>query len=252
MTEGAVARPVSEAVPSGGDAAASGGVVGPVVAFQGWLAGVDVGGLSDAERVDLVGVLERVKGSVCAVQARATDAVRCSREVVAPVDAARSVGSVVALARREPPSAGDRLVGVARALVHEMPVTMAALAARVISERHAVAVVAATACLSVEDRGVVDARVGPVLPGVGVQGAAGAAGRVAAELDAAAVVARRAAAVASRRVTTPRPRRGWRTCACWVRSRMWSGRTRRCGPGPGRWRPGSALRRVRRVGGWGR
>ncbi|GAA4396389.1 hypothetical protein GCM10023168_00210 [Fodinibacter luteus] len=177
-------------------------MVGPVVAFQGWLAGVDVGGLSDAERVDLVGVLERVKGSVCAVQARATDAVRCSREVVAPVDAARSVGSVVALARRESPSAGDRLVGVARALVHEMPVTMAALAAGVISERHAVAVVAATACLSREDRGVVDARVGPVLPGVGVQGAAGAAGRVAAELDAAAVVARRAAAVASRRVTT--------------------------------------------------
>ena len=33
----------------------------------------------------------------------------------------RSVGSVVALARRESPSLGDRFVGLARALVHEMP-----------------------------------------------------------------------------------------------------------------------------------
>ena len=92
-------------------------------------------------------------------------------------------------------------MGLARALVHEMPHTMAALSAGVCSERVAVAVVAATATLSVQDRGVVDARVGPLLGRLGVKAAGGAAGRVAAELDAASVVARMEAAVRSRRVT---------------------------------------------------
>ena len=71
----------------------------------------------------------------------------CSREVVAPQDVARSVGVEVALARRESPSLGDRFVGLSRALVHEMPATMAALSAGLCSERVAVAVVAATATL---------------------------------------------------------------------------------------------------------
>src|SRR6478609_11345804 len=142
--------------------------VGAVAAFRTWLGCVDVGSLSDRERVDLVAELERVKGSASAAQARATDAVRCSREVVAPQDVGRSVGSVVALARRESPSMGDRFVGLARALVHEMPATMSALSAGVCSERVAVAVVQATATLSVADRGEVDRRVGPLLGRLGV------------------------------------------------------------------------------------
>ena len=107
----------------------------------------------------------------------------------------------MALARRESPCLGDRFVGLSRALVHEMPATMAALASGEISERHAVAVVQATACLSRADRAEVDRRVAPVLGRLGVQGAGRAAARVAAELDAASVVARMQAAVASRRVT---------------------------------------------------
>ena len=169
--------------------------------FRAWLAGVDVAGLSDRERVELVASLERVKGAASAAQARATDALRCSREVVAPQDVARSVGSVVALARRESPTLGDRFVGLSRALVHEMPATMAALSAGECGERVAVAVVAATAALSREDRGEVDARVGPLLTRLGVRQAGAAAARVAAELDAASVVARMEAAVRSRRVT---------------------------------------------------
>ena len=128
---------------AGGDAAGS--PVGVVDGFRVWLAGLDSAGLSDRERVDLVGELERVKGAASAAQARATDAVRCSREAVAPQDVGRSVGSVVALARRESPTLGDRFVGLARALVHEMPHTMAALSSGLCSERVAVAVVAATA-----------------------------------------------------------------------------------------------------------
>jgi len=169
--------------------------------FRGWLATVDVAALSDRERVDLVAGLERVKGASCAVQARATDALRCSREEVAPKDVARSVGSVVALARRASPSLGDRFVGLGRALVHEMPHTMAALGAGECGEQVAVAVVAATATLSREDRAAVDARVGPLLSRLGVKAAGSAASRVAAELDPGSVVARMEAAVRSRRVT---------------------------------------------------
>jgi hypothetical protein len=180
---------------------AGGGVVAAVAAFRAWLAGVDSGVLSDRERVDLVGELERVKGAASAAQARATDAVVCSRRVVAPQDASRSVGSMVALARRESPTLGDRFVGLARALVHEMPFTMAALSAGQCGERVAVAVVAATAALTVADRAEVDSRVGPLLGRLGVRQAGAAAARVAAELDAASVVARLEAAVRSRRVT---------------------------------------------------
>ncbi|MFL6178133.1 MAG: HNH endonuclease, partial [Ornithinibacter sp.] len=151
--------------------------------------------------MDLVASLERVKGASSAVQARVTDAVRCSRRAVAPRDVARSVGSMVALARRESPTLGDRFVGLSRALVHEMPHTMAALTAGECSERVAVAVVAATATLSVQDRAEGDARVGPLLGGLGVRQAGAAAARVAAELDAASVVARLEVAVRSRRVT---------------------------------------------------
>ena len=179
---------------------AAGSPVGVVDGFRAWLAGVDGSELSDRERVDLVAGLERVKGAASAAQARATDALRCSREVVAPQDVARSVGSTVALARRESPSLGDRFVGLSRALVHEMPATMASLSAGECSERVAVAVVQATATLSVQDRAEVDARVGPLLGRLGVRQAGAAAGRVAAELDAASVVARMEAAVRSRRV----------------------------------------------------
>ena len=172
-----------------------------MVAFRAWLGSVDAGALSDRERVDLVAELERVKGAASAGQARATDALRCSREVAAPADVARSVGSVVALARRESPSLGDRFVGLSRAVVHEMPHTMAALTRGEVSERLVVAVVQGTAALSREDRGEVDRRLGPVLGRLGVTQAGRAATRVAAELDAASVVARMEAAVRSRRVT---------------------------------------------------
>lgn len=172
-----------------------------VKAFRTWLATVDVESLDDAGRVDLVAELERVKGAVSASQARATDALRRSHEESRPQDAARSVGSQVALARRESPTLGDRFVGLARALVHEMPGTMAQLAAGRIVERHAVEIAQATAVLSLEDRSEVDRRVAADLPRLSPKGAGRAARRVAAELDAAAVVRRMEAAARSRRVS---------------------------------------------------
>ncbi|WP_377642540.1 DUF222 domain-containing protein [Oryzobacter terrae] len=157
--------------------------------------------LTDRERLDLVAELERVKGAVAAAQARLTHALRRSREELDLRDVARSVGSEVALARRCSPSLGDRFVGLARALVDEMPATMSALSSGACSERHAVVVARATAVLPVEARAEVDRRVGPLLGRLGVTAAERAAHRVAAELDAAAVVRRMEEAVRSRRVT---------------------------------------------------
>ncbi|WP_200901199.1 DUF222 domain-containing protein [Nostocoides japonicum] len=114
---------------------------------------------------------------------------------------ARSVGSQVALARRESPVKGDRLVGLARALVTELPRTLAALERGETNEWRATLVVRETAILEPGVRAVADARLAADLPSLGDRGVERAARRLAEELDAAAVVARRARAVASRRVT---------------------------------------------------
>ncbi|HEX6917429.1 MAG TPA: DUF222 domain-containing protein, partial [Phycicoccus sp.] len=166
-----------------------------------WLAGVDVDALDDHERVALVAGLERLKGGATAAQARAVDALREAREASRPQDAARSVGSEVALARRQSPTLGDRFVGLSRVLVHEMPMTMAALTRGDIGERHAVEVARETATLSLEDRAEVDARLADTAARLSPRALGRAARRVAAELDAAAVVRRMEAAAASRRVS---------------------------------------------------
>jgi hypothetical protein len=196
----AVATPYATPGPDAADE--PGCALARVEEFRTWLATVDVHELTDAERISLLTSLESVKGAASAAQARATDAFRCSQEHTRPQDSARSVGSQIALARREPPTLGDRFVGLSRALVHEMPHTMTALTTGAITERHAVVMAQATACLSATDRAEVDTRLSAVLGSLGVQAMARAAARVAAELDAASVVRRMEAAARSRRVTT--------------------------------------------------
>ena len=63
----------------------------------------------------------------------------------------------MALARRESPAKGSRLLGLATALVAEMPHTLAAMQTGRLSEWRATLVARETACLSVEDRRRVDA-----------------------------------------------------------------------------------------------
>ena len=166
-----------------------------------WFTGIDVDALDDAQRLALVTALERLKGAASATQARAVDAVRASRESDRPQDAPRSVGSEVALARRESPTLGDRFVGLSRVLVHEMPATMAALTRGDIGERHAVEVARETATLTLEDRAEVDRRITTDAARLSPRALGRAARKVAAELDAAAVVRRIEAAVASRGVS---------------------------------------------------
>ncbi|BCW66963.1 hypothetical protein NicSoilB4_17260 [Arthrobacter sp. NicSoilB4] len=71
------------------------------------------------------------------------------------------VAAQIALARRESPAKGGRLLGLAKALVTEMPHTLAALETGQVNEWRATLLVRETACLSPEDRAAVDEELAP-------------------------------------------------------------------------------------------
>ena len=138
--------------------------------------------------------LERLKSAAAAGQARAAaalDARRRTAEAEAGVPAGkrgRSVAGEVALARRDSPARGNRHLGFAKALVYEMPHTLAALAAGLLSEWRATLIV--RACLGVGDRRALDAELcgDPAsLEGVGDARLAAAAKAIAYRLDPQAV-----------------------------------------------------------------
>ncbi|KUI05819.1 DUF222 domain-containing protein [Mycobacterium sp. IS-3022] len=154
--------------------------------------------------------LERVKSSAAAAQARMTalwKAKRYAAEEAAGVPASRrgrGLATEVALARRDAPVQGGRHLGLASALVDEMPYTLAALECGALSEWRATLIVRESACLSVEDRRRLDAQMcGDVtrLDGWGDKRIATEAKRIACELDVGAVVDRSAKAEADRSVT---------------------------------------------------
>src|SRR5689334_20242624 len=120
-------------------------------------------GAYEASLVERVAELERGKSVAAAEQARVTaelDAVRRAREAASGVPAARrgrGLGAEIALARRDSPNRGGRHLGLARALVHEMPHTLAALGCGALSEWRATVIVRESACLSLADRRRLDA-----------------------------------------------------------------------------------------------
>ncbi|MFZ3453684.1 HNH endonuclease [Arthrobacter sp. 7Tela_A1] len=119
-------------------------------------------GWADPELIDLMRGLEELKSAAAAVQARAAAAFdasqrRAQSRAGVPVgQLGRGVGAQVALARRDSPHRGSRHLGFGKALVHEMPHTLAALSSGVLSEWRATLLVRETACLDVEDRRRVD------------------------------------------------------------------------------------------------
>ena len=129
-------------------------------------------GIGQAGRIDRIAVLEKLKAAAAAAQARETVAFKQSRlaeEQAAGIPVrkhGKGLAGEVALARRESPNRGSRLVGVADALVQEMPHTMAALTKGELSEWRATLLVRETACLSVEDRREVDARMADRITGL--------------------------------------------------------------------------------------
>src|SRR5690242_4733657 len=130
-------------------------------------------GATDAERIDLIAGLESMKSAAAAAQARLAVDFAESQEAaeaaagVPARDRGRGVAAQVALARRESPHRGSRHVGLARALVHEMPETIAHLTAGAVSEWRATIVCRETAVLSVQHRREVDRRLAADLPSMG-------------------------------------------------------------------------------------
>lgn len=168
---------------------------------------VDGAGCSQVERLELLEQAERLKGALAAVQARvacrfdeAQRAVEADRGVPAG-RRGRDVGAQVALARRESPHRGNRDLGFARALVHEMPHTHVALARGDISEWRATLMVRETATLTVADRRTVDAELAQELPGLDDRATAARARRCGYRLDPASVIRRTRAAASARRVS---------------------------------------------------
>ncbi|TDO11750.1 HNH endonuclease [Mycobacterium sp. BK086] len=160
--------------------------------------------------VERIAELERLKSAAAAAQARLTaalDASRRSAEAAAGVPAAkrgRGLAAEVALARRDSPGKGGRHLGFAKALVYEMPHTLAALECGVLSEWRATLVVRESACLDVEDRRRLDAELCSdiaTLEGVGDAALTADAKAIAYRLDPHAVVDRAAKAVEERTVT---------------------------------------------------
>ncbi len=112
--------------------------------------------------IDELRALEDRKSAIAARQARLTvalDLVRRREQAALGLPADQpgaGVAAEVALARRESPAKGSRLLGLARALVTEMPHTLAALDTGRLNEWRATLLVRETACLNAAYRTAVD------------------------------------------------------------------------------------------------
>ena len=97
-------------------------------------------GADQSALVERIGQLERLKAAASAAQARLTAALDASRratEAASGIPAARrgrGLATEVALARRDSPARGGQHLGFAKALVNEMPHTLAALECGALSE----------------------------------------------------------------------------------------------------------------------
>nr|WP_238324482.1 HNH endonuclease signature motif containing protein [Paenarthrobacter aurescens] len=115
-----------------------------------------------SDLIEQLRVLEEMKSAISGLQARvavAFDLAQRAEQAEAGVPASergQGVGAQIALARLESPNRGSRLLGLAKALVTEMPRTLAALQSGQLNEWRATLLVRETACLSVEDRCAVD------------------------------------------------------------------------------------------------
>lgn len=170
------------------------------------------GPVPEDEAIEQVAALERLKSAAAAAQARVTATLwqaRVARETDAGVPAdqrGRGLADEIALARREHPSRGSRHLGLARALVEELPRTLDHLATGSTSEWTATVMARETAVLEPDDRRQVDAELAGRLSEMTPRQVERAARARAQALDAAAVVRRRARAVAERRVSLrPQP-----------------------------------------------
>ena len=164
----------------------------------------------EAALIEHIAEMETFKSAAAASQARAAAALDDSRRA-AEADAGvvasrrgRGVATEIALARRDSPARGSRHLGFAKALVHEMPHTLAALESGALSEWRATLIVRESACLDLEDRRTLDRELcadATTLEGMGDARVAAAAKTIAYRLDPHAVVDRAAHAQKDRTVS---------------------------------------------------
>ena len=135
------------------------------------LRGMETGAASDDDRLELLHELELLNRTSAALAARLQVGFHASQvpaqvqNGVAPSKAGRAVPDDLALARMTSPYWGSRELTSAKALVVEMPLTLAALGDGVIDGYQARLVTEGTTCLSVEDRAEVDQRLAGRLEG---------------------------------------------------------------------------------------
>lgn len=170
----------------------------------------EVTGLDETVLVDVISRAESLKNALAGLQARAEvvldETVRVRQEAggMAAGKLGAGVHAQIALARCECPNTGHRLLGLAKAVVNEMPHTHRALATGRLSEWRATMLVRETACLTRGERAMVDEQLmadPAVLDGVGTQALIGRARKLAYAASPRAVVDRARRAVADRRVS---------------------------------------------------
>ncbi|SFA39513.1 protein of unknown function [Rhodococcoides kroppenstedtii] len=163
-----------------------------------------------AAAIETITALEELKAAAAGAQAVLTtlvaDTIRQQRREAGRPAARWNTGiaTQIGLARKDSPHRGSTHLGLARALTTEMPHTLGQLRRGDLSEWRATLLVRETACLTAEDRRLVDTRLcadPATLAGQGDSTVAAMAARLAAELDAAAVARRKARAAQQRRVT---------------------------------------------------
>lgn len=166
-----------------------------------------------AALIEALGQLEQLKSAASACQARlavvfdANQRRAQSAAGTASAEIGLGIGAQIALARKESPHRGNRLLGLAKALIGEMPHTFAALATGGINEWRATLMVKETACLSIEDRQRADEELAADtggLDGLGDRKLVGKLRAISYRLDPQSVV-NRAAKAANNRFVSIRP-----------------------------------------------
>ncbi|GGR62964.1 hypothetical protein J2S40_002254 [Nocardioides luteus] len=171
-------------------------------------------GASEAELIDWITGLENLKCRAEAIQAEAAvrlDEATRTRHAEAGVPTRKlgdGVASQIALARRTSPAKGAKLLGLAKILITEMPHTFALMKAGLFSQWQATILARETACLSLQDRRVIDHELcapgfdgeAPNVVTMGLRQLENAAKKLAISLDQESVVARAASAERDRRV----------------------------------------------------
>ncbi|WP_193611535.1 HNH endonuclease [Nocardioides lijunqiniae] len=177
--------------------------------------------MDDAERVDLLRELEDLKCAASAAQTVTAVELEASQRAaqieagVRPSRVGEGIAAQIGLARRESPHQAARLLGLGKVLTREMPHTLRLMQQGRLSEWRATILARETACLSLEHRAEVDARLcasGDAAT-MSDQGLTRAARKLACELDPAAVAERARRAETERHVSLrPAP-----DTMCWIR-----------------------------------